>query len=88
LRGNTSIKFNYFQQVSADGKNMNTVVCDKCQCVVFRRHTAHFQRNPSIELPLAYQKKAKMENNEQQIQTELHDQWWAVEDMFAFENGF
>ena len=83
-------------EVTADGKNVNTVMCTQCGSIVLRAQTAIFEEGTATELPLPYQKKRKggpsigdEAGEAHEVQTEQHDRWWTVTDMFAFENvGF
>ncbi|XP_070573956.1 guanine nucleotide exchange factor MSS4-like [Ptychodera flava] len=69
---------------SEDGKNLKTVVCQRCQSKVLKPESAVFAQT---ELYLPHMKK-KGDPSDQSAGETLTD-FWLVDDMFTFENvGF
>ncbi|CAH1110746.1 unnamed protein product [Psylliodes chrysocephalus] len=74
---------NYEKEIS-DGKNARNIKCKYCNSVILTPSTAAFT-SFEFQLPLIRQSKI----NEQNPETENVSLFWAVTDMFTFQNvGF
>uniref|UniRef100_A0A914HCA9 AB hydrolase-1 domain-containing protein n=1 Tax=Globodera rostochiensis TaxID=31243 RepID=A0A914HCA9_GLORO len=93
--GEERAEFRRDEQVSADGRNVCSVLCAECPSVILRPLAAHFLSSDDgggqqISLPLPRQKKQSAAvEAEGEVQSTEHSLWWTVTDMMQFENvGF
>ncbi|RTG82567.1 guanine nucleotide exchange factor, partial [Schistosoma bovis] len=74
-------------QITQNGYNQFNILCPRCSSIVLRKNTAKLA-NKQHNLPV-FAKKSELSNPSKEFPTELTEEFWCVNDMYAFENvGF
>ncbi|KAK4474364.1 hypothetical protein MN116_001527 [Schistosoma mekongi] len=74
-------------QLTQNGYNQFNILCPRCSSVVLRKNTAKLT-NKQHDLP-TFARKSELSNASKEFPTELIEEFWCVNDMYAFENvGF